>query len=1520
MAFSFGNPGNTMAGGAGAGAGGLTVGADLEVIQTEGLGFLSIAGEAKVQLTSRWSPVPAPTASLISIASSKGLVAAASPDVLIIATTESVRKAFQSPKNGDSEVRPFEPQAKLPLPMRISHLSFTADEQFLIISAEQGGGLAIYDVQALSQGSSQTSFELSTNGETLRALVPNPMPEMAELCAIVTNSGKLLMANLKERTLVNSQNGPVLKAQVSCASWSTKGKQLVAGMANGTVSQMTPDGTEKAQIPKPPSLGDYYVSSISWLENNVFLVVHNETNGQPGSSAYHIVTRHVPHGQQPSFEFRKLTDPVEPFGSDKTPNHHILRIRDYPPSLHDLLLVSSTATESIGLLTRSKTPLASDKPADKIADVFTTTEFADDSKRAQLPLSEDLSETFPVGVALDLSSKDKVYKPIPGDEIEYSPGPLPGFWALNNEGVLSCWWIIYNDSIRQGVTYPGMAAVAGTAAAQPAQPSSPAAASPFARSTTAAPAFGSGSTSAFGSGSALGAKPSPWGSAQASTTTTGSTLGSSSFGGAGSSSTPAFGAPSFGTPSFGKPAAPAFGQSSAMGLGMRASPWASGSTAAAAPAFGQHGFGSAAPSALGAGKVFGSSTATTSPSSGGFASFASKGGFSSLTSGTTGGSIFGSSSTSKPLGAFGSGTPEVSMDTDTAFPPPTSKPQGTNALGTSSPFVLGTTFKPDTTSVTDNEKPKEEKSGSLFGNNFGLALGDTAKEALNETSKDEDMDATTPVAEQPKPMSILASTTPTTTPAPSKFFGTSPAPTTGPFGSASKTASSGFPAIFGRNSLGSKKLEDAAPKVPEVKAESALKNPFKTESVLKNPFKSLEAPLPPESTSKASFPLGDSSSSSTLSVLSPQTVTNTPMKVAEDAPLPPDFTAKTPKPKDEAAAPSEKTEPSKTPEAAPLPPDFLQVKPEQKTEEPPLPPLPTAKPPSSEEAPLPPDFLAKPKDKEPVPEAAPLPPDFLSKPSSQQPPPVPSVPSSDDDDLEESEVSEEEESQEQGSEAASEGSGVDVAKDLSPSSTALGHTPGFTPQSSFGGMAGSTFSSLSRPGPDQSSRRLFGEVSRNAPVFAQPAPISPRSPSPVRSAVPTRMLRPEASRSVSAPGMASQILGSSRSAAPGPSFGKSITARAQPIEDPNVVLQRQILAKRQQEENEALKEDEEYEHIQTFIESHIEPTPEIGDFVAFTSSNPESETSTIASQAEALYKDINGMIQTLALNARTLKGFIKGHTELYKDGGPRTKEDLEDPDSWVLCEAEDLGQILDHELAEELEDGRLKDFGETWDACQDLLRDMPKLRAKQEDMKRVVGTLLDPDQAAATRSLPLSAEQAEQQNDLRRSYAQMTKLLAEAESAVTMLKTKIASAAGAAGRGAAVPTVEAVMKTIVKMTSMAEKRSGDIDVLENQMRKLRMGSVGAGGAGSREGTPFMTPPRRSVASPDPRKSLASSVASYGGGVRGTPPRRKISGFSEEEKREIRQKREKKQAVLDRLRAGLEKAGPNVSRLTDEDYA
>ena len=135
------------------------------------------------------------------------------------------------------------------MPLRISQLAFTADEKYLMLSAEDGGGLAVYEVERLLQGATDSAFELPTNGHGLRSMVPNPTSDRAELCAVVTDNGKLQMANLNERKISNS-----LKAQVSCVSWSSKGKQLCAGMADGSICQLTPEGEEKGHIPKPPDV------------------------------------------------------------------------------------------------------------------------------------------------------------------------------------------------------------------------------------------------------------------------------------------------------------------------------------------------------------------------------------------------------------------------------------------------------------------------------------------------------------------------------------------------------------------------------------------------------------------------------------------------------------------------------------------------------------------------------------------------------------------------------------------------------------------------------------------------------------------------------------------------------------------------------------------------------------------------------------------------------------------------------------------------------------------------------------------------------------------------------------------------------------------------------------------------------------------------------------------------------------------------------------------------------------------
>ena len=239
-----------------AGAGQTLEGPEVKEVETEQLGFQSLARNTKLRLLpSPWPSqnLPPPSSSLLSVASRQGLIAAGGPESVVIASTESIRQAFSAEDAGEKS-HLFSPQVAINVGTRVSQVAFTADEKYLAISAEVGGGLAVYDVESLLQGTVKSAFEIATNGEALRAMVPNPAKESAELVAIVTTNGKLMIANLNGRQIASGSQGPILKENVSCLSWSNKGKQLVAGQLDGTCSQMTPAGDIKAQVPRPPHL------------------------------------------------------------------------------------------------------------------------------------------------------------------------------------------------------------------------------------------------------------------------------------------------------------------------------------------------------------------------------------------------------------------------------------------------------------------------------------------------------------------------------------------------------------------------------------------------------------------------------------------------------------------------------------------------------------------------------------------------------------------------------------------------------------------------------------------------------------------------------------------------------------------------------------------------------------------------------------------------------------------------------------------------------------------------------------------------------------------------------------------------------------------------------------------------------------------------------------------------------------------------------------------------------------------
>ncbi|KAL4909191.1 hypothetical protein BDW74DRAFT_146151 [Aspergillus multicolor] len=1320
------------------------LGPELPDLYAEEVGFKGVSGDSDVQFLStpwRADALPAPSSTLLAVASTKGIAVGASPNSLSIATTESVRAAISS-KDGKEKVKtkPFQPQATISLPGRPTHIAFASGDSALVLATENGSQLSVFETSSLLQPNAQPAISIATNGATFRTVAPNPAPAEdthSSLVALVTNAGELLIADLKAGNLVSGPNGNILKTDVSSVCWSNKGKQLIAGLVDGTGYQMTPEGTQKDLIPRPPDLTDpCHVSSIAWLENDIFLMVYtpNVTEDDMGltpSSSYYIITRRK---QQP-FLIQKLPEVASPFGYKRAPAYQfIARIRGYKPHLTDALIVSSTASADIGLITRSSQALASDDGAKSIVGQFATTEVNDDSKKASVPLKDSVDETSVIGLGLDLSSSEVVIAPIYGEDIAESSTPLPNLLLLNHEGILCSWWFIYNDSIRQKIPYDGLVSASAKTQLPPALQPQATQPQPAAQSAFGQPAFGSP------------AAP--------------STFGSSGFGKPSA-------VPSFGTPSaLGKSQQPAFGHS---GFGAPAfgTPAAMGSNA---PQFGQSGFGQPSTPAK---SLFGSSTTPTSGGFGSFANAGSSGGFASLaTSKPSEGSPFGKLPTENPFGKS-SGTSAFGVQSETtAFRSQKTEESKVGFGSGSSGFVLGSTFKGDGTAVNDGPKPDKPSGSFAFGSSFEEMVSTPNKTSPPTEAMDDIEDSSAPsqnFPESKEPATSLfgAPSKPATG---SSMFGSfsSQAQTQSPFGSA-QTSKSPF------SLLGNNNTENQAPSPSSALSEkTAVANrPF---TKAKSPF--AEPPLPPDSTSKAAYGSGDTSASSNVSKSS-----------VEDAPLPPDFTTSRKSPERESEAP--------------LPPDFtLKPKKEKLKEEE-----------AAEEAPLPPDFMkpGAPFEKEPPPVLDES--DAGSEPGLDAGSDVDSDAGSDAADSERGPPGDDSEFEDSGEDITHE-VGAPSAESSPESSFDAKHTD----ESPARGIFGSN-----------KSRQLFGEISK--PLFPKAAE-PPRSPSPVRPPRNRKGLpNYENLRSISAPHKPGDALAARKASLSELAKREEQRKPERRAREPQPV----------ETEEEALSDDED-ERLRADLNRPLEPVPTLDPFLPHQDYTGETTKPGIPGQIERLYRDINSMVDTLGINARSLSSFLlyqQGSTDsdwvsVLKSDSPT---DILD-EKLLLRQIEDLDSTVST-LAGSLEENQVQGVEEKLEACRELLsKDILTLRSQCASIRKTLDAYTD---AAAIVSAPLSAEQANLQQDLRTSSAEIQTRLADLESAVSLLRAKIADAPRVDGSRLTTrrPTVENVTSTIAKMMNMVESKSGDIDVLEVQMKKLGFDTSAA--PSSREGSPFATP-------------------------------------------------------------------------------
>ncbi len=286
--------------------------------------------------------------------------------------------------------------------------------------------------------------------------------------------------------------------------WSPKGKQFVVGKKNGELIQYNPEGEQKAVTSSPVARTGWAVSSVSWMENNVFHVIYASPGVVPGEESYEAYTI---LREKTSIMDINHPDPAPAYGDrSREGGRFFVHLRDWAPAKH-LLIVADPPSTDVGIIYCKQ----ADDP-----DPWATLEL-EETSRIVLPIDDNGNDTYPLGLEVDLTSKDPVnMSTFGGDETPPAP-PSPILYLYTNVGSL----LGYHVLNKVAPSYSTLVV-----------PSTPSTA-PSSATSTDAPMMVSPITPTFGSIPAPTKPPA---------------YGTPSFG---SPQTPAFGKPAFGAISFG---------------------------------------------------------------------------------------------------------------------------------------------------------------------------------------------------------------------------------------------------------------------------------------------------------------------------------------------------------------------------------------------------------------------------------------------------------------------------------------------------------------------------------------------------------------------------------------------------------------------------------------------------------------------------------------------------------------------------------------------------------------------------------------------------------------------------------------------------------------------------------------------------------------------------------------------------------------------------------------------------------
>ncbi|KAI8354683.1 hypothetical protein BD560DRAFT_407524 [Blakeslea trispora] len=388
------------------------------------------------------------SASLLVCSSQYGYVVVGSCTGFTLAQTEKLRSSVY--KTAQSETTFLD--ETVPVTVKegaVNILALSADECQLFVGVA-GGTLLTYNVQDIVQKDTVEPVQSHTLPVDIMHIQPNPEAH-PNIIAIITKNSECQLINYMKKQVV------AVMPNATAMSWSPKGKQIVVGTHEGAVRAYDVSGTQKDEIFPPAAMKaghreetkNRYVNGIVWVESNVFLVIYSRPQDESGD-ADPIHTAYIVNRKNQTEEERYvMMEEVTPIYGFDTPESHFYTcvLRNFGQAKTLIVLANSAATD---LAVVGQT-----------SDGEWATWLLEDESTPALPISsDDVTDTYPLGLAIDLSASE----PLPSFDSAESEEPVaaaPVLYILTTEGLICSYHIYSNELAKTGQQYESMVPAKG---------------------------------------------------------------------------------------------------------------------------------------------------------------------------------------------------------------------------------------------------------------------------------------------------------------------------------------------------------------------------------------------------------------------------------------------------------------------------------------------------------------------------------------------------------------------------------------------------------------------------------------------------------------------------------------------------------------------------------------------------------------------------------------------------------------------------------------------------------------------------------------------------------------------------------------------------------------------------------------------------------------------------------------------------------------------------------------------------